>query len=361
MKIIYSYLLKSIAKSSLYVLLILILIFNFFNLLNELDDIGKGTYQFATALNYLFLLTPSLVNSLVILALMIGTVIALGSLNSNRELIILQSATLSLKKVIFIPVIFIFLISFILISLTELIAPISKGMAIDIKNISLNKDPVKLSDKVWIKKDKKFILITRNPESDFVENVKLFDLSKSPNTITFAQSNNLLEMKDSLLMENINSKEVVFKNNISSIFQSNTGPDKIITIPFQNTVLTMLKNNPANMSFNELIASILFSLEGDMDSTIYRTELIYRLIKPFTLIGMVLVALPFVINFSRTSSISNRIFISIVVGLSTHLMIKISSIASLKFESLGYLGPFLPTLVLVVIGLYLTQSKLKSR
>jgi len=72
---------------------------------------------------------------------------------------------------------------------------------------------------------------------------------------------------------------------------------------------------------------------------------------------MILIAIPFVLNTQRTALVGNRIFISISIAVFAHLITKITSIVLVTKNSTSIVGPFIPTIVLLLIGALVLRVK----
>jgi len=76
---------------------------------------------------------------------------------------------------------------------------------------------------------------------------------------------------------------------------------------------------------------------------------------------MILLAIPYILNIERNISIGQRVFLSIVIGTITHLVTKVLSVVSLKFDSMILVGPILPTLILILAGILILKIKTKAK
>ena len=67
----------------------------FFSLVGELDRLGEGGYGIWQLLEYLALSAPGMVVEFLPLAVLLGSMLSLGSLASNSELIAMQASGVS--------------------------------------------------------------------------------------------------------------------------------------------------------------------------------------------------------------------------------------------------------------------------
>jgi len=356
MKILDKYLLKKIIKSSVFSLITLVIIFAFFQFLDELEDVGKFSYDIGNAALHVFLLLPSFVNSLFILGIMIGTVLAVGDLNSNKELQIFQAASISSREIVLKILKIGLLLSVFFLFFTELIYPPGIVAAQKIKNESLHKEVVKDSKIFWIKKGGDFIFLKKNSNDEKFKSVSIFKTNNEylENVQT---SDNIIVAEDSLQINNHNKFEINSSKNFSSINLTRANSETI-KIPLKEDQIEIFKLDVRALSINNLIEGIIYALEADLNFSEFLIELSSRLIKPFILLGMVLVATPFILDFTRSTSIGKRIFLSLFIAVSTHLIIKISSVVSLKFQMFTYIGPVLSPIILVFVGIILIKKRL---
>jgi len=111
------------------------------------------------------------------------------------------------------------------------------------------------------------------------------------------------------------------------------------------------------MSLYELYQAIFFSIRNQTNNTQFVVEFLTRIIRPLTLIGMILIALPFVLDIERSISIGKRIALASGIGVITHLMTKATSIMSLKFTSIYLIGPIIPTIFLILLGVIIFKYR----
>ena len=353
MKILNKYLFLSFVKNSIFVLLGLVLLFSFFQYLEEVDDIGKHNYSHDAAINYIIFSIPSYANSLAILSLMIGIVFTIGQLNSNKELQIFELASFSTNKIVLTVAKYSFLMSLIVIIFLEIITPFSYQISRQIKDQAFGINTNYDEKDIWIKRDNKFFFLKRGDKNN---SLKVFEIEDYRNIKSFLMSNKVVISDIGLSSkENFNLR---FDSMDNFLVPSEFTNKENYTIEIDTKDILLSNKEVKSMSINELVSTILFSNKNEINISENLYELISRLIRPITLVGMLLMAIPFVLNSRRDVSIGQRIFIAISIGILTHMLNKITSVVSMKFETISYFGAFLPTLLLVSFGLYLLRARL---
>ena len=97
MTILSQYLLRTIISSTALVLVVLLAIAGLFEFIAELDDI-QGNYQTPQAILYTALRLPNLAFEMLPIAALIGSLLGLGAIAGNSEIIVMRSAGLSVAR-----------------------------------------------------------------------------------------------------------------------------------------------------------------------------------------------------------------------------------------------------------------------
>ncbi len=93
------YLGQTIIKTIAMVMLLLLGLDLVFTLVNEVRDIGTGDYGFIHAAMVLGLSIPQKIYQMFPMSALIGTLMGLGVLASNSELVVMQAAGISVRKI----------------------------------------------------------------------------------------------------------------------------------------------------------------------------------------------------------------------------------------------------------------------
>jgi len=337
MKIFEKYFLISIFKSSAVSLVSLVLIFAVLQFIDELGDINKNGYALEEIARYVLFLFPSYFNALFVLAIMIGTVFAIGELNSNKEILIFQTASISIGQIIRKSYKYPFIIAVFCLIVFEIIAPVSWKIADQIKKNAFGEVSDFSTSSSWVKEKNKFFNRLENSES-----ILMYEFNENNNLVKF-EINSLSPEGynvDSLEVNQSDNFYQPLKNNYSS-----SVPYIFFNQKFENT-----GKNLEAFNLLELVNMVIQSYENQTNSKEYTLEVISRVIKPITLIAMIMVAIPFIMNFQRNTSLSSRIFLTISIGVIAHLLTKIVSAVATTNSLLAYAGSLMPTLLLGIVG-----------
>ena len=171
------YLATHIHKGAALVLLILVSISLFFSFIQELDDLGKGQYGIGQLVQYLILRIPSLMVDFMPLAALLGTILSLGNLASNSELIAFQSSGISIKRFIIAVVQAALVLALLSYLVADFVVPVSETYAKEIKNSSLESRIGKQSRQgVWIKDENNIVFIKQLYPDGNARQIEIYQL-----------------------------------------------------------------------------------------------------------------------------------------------------------------------------------------
>jgi len=118
--------------------------------------------------------------------------------------------------------------------------------------------------------------------------------------------------------------------------------------------------SPQKQSFLELWKHISFLESNQIDTKNYRLELYNRLFRPINLISLIILALPFVMNFDRSISLGNKVFIGIFFALIMNLITKVISQLILRIDNYHFLIILIINALILIICLILARLSIKN-
>ncbi|MBI5041398.1 MAG: LptF/LptG family permease [Gammaproteobacteria bacterium] len=99
MRILDRYIGRTVIAGTLLALFILLAVELFFSFANEIQDIGKGRYTLTDAFVYVGLTIPRRVHDLFPMAALLGSLLSLGTLAANSELVAIRAAGVSVTRI----------------------------------------------------------------------------------------------------------------------------------------------------------------------------------------------------------------------------------------------------------------------
>ena len=165
-KYITGFLIASIILISVNLLLVFI---------SELKNLGAYQYTLSVLFQYIIFLIPQNFLDIFPYALLIGSMIAFGSMAFHSEIVALNSHWIGIKKTIIIIIIQTFILSFFFTLLTNCFAPNLSNKAQILKNTALNKSSNSLD--IWFKAGNSIINVEEVITDKRLKNIHIYVLN----------------------------------------------------------------------------------------------------------------------------------------------------------------------------------------
>ena len=351
--IINRYIIRHVSMGSLLTLLVLVSIAIFFVLIGELDNIGQGNYEFIVAIEYVGLLIPGKVVEFLPLAILLGTILSLGSLASNSEIIAMQAAGLSvfhlLRAVMLAAIVFAFL-SFLV---ADWVVPISETSAREVRSSAINSTSA-LSAKrgVWIKDLNQVLYIKILLPDGVAKSIEIYQLDDQGRLISTITADSAIPRGSDWVLQQVKKTFIGDKAGETAAYDEISYDGKI---SFE--LLDALMIEPGQMSSRDLYAYLNFLSENSLDNSLVSLTFWQKVLAPLTIITMCILAVPFVLGSQRQSNAGQRLMVGILLGLG---YIVVNRLLTLLGGQLGFPPAFnaiSPTLVFLLLAIFLLIKK----
>jgi lipopolysaccharide export system permease protein len=175
--IINRYIIRTILLGTFIALLALVGLGLFFVFVGQLDDLGEGNYDLLQIITYVALSLPGKVVEFMPLAVLLGSMLSLGAMASNSEIIAMQASGVSLAKLIS-PVlqaaVILALLNFLL---ADWVVPDSETYARNLKNFAQDKTTALLvREELWIKDESRVLHIGKLLPNGIARDIEIFQL-----------------------------------------------------------------------------------------------------------------------------------------------------------------------------------------
>jgi lipopolysaccharide export system permease protein len=333
MNLLTRYLGREIYLSIALVFAALIALFAFLDLIHELNVMGQDKYHMGYVLLFVVLTIPGHVYELFPVAVLVGTIFALVQMAASSELVIYRSSGASLLQMI--GALFKIALPLVVLSFvcSEFIAPPSERMA---QRLRLQTQNAQVSLKefrsgVWVKDEHSFVNVKNvMPDSSLLNiNIYQFDETYHLRTITNAKRANFVKQGLWQLEEVLETR---FEKQGTSVKAALTREWNSALSP---SILSVLLVVPEQMSVKDLYLYTRHLKDNHQQSSRYEIAMWNKLVYPFALMVMMLLALPFASYHRRAGGVSSMIFMGIVLGLVFHFVGRM-------FASLGALNNWQP-------------------
>jgi len=346
MKLFDLYIFKNILQSALVVLLIFLALLGFLEFIAQADDVGVGTYGVSQAIQYSLLKLPSSIFQLMPIIVLIGSLLALGNMSKNSELLVLLTSGVSLQRmgisVIFSGIV----LCFFTVSIGEYISPKMERYADQYRTINKYQySRLGNTGGIWLREGDKIININLLNENKSFGNVSIYQLAENNklSKISRASSAGIDDFNQWILS---NLSETVFNNDG---INDNYSRYKIEKTKLNRDLVNLTIVKSENLNIVELYRFISYLDGNELDSSPYRMVFHSRIASLLAIPIMCLLALPFSLGFLRKKGIGYRIILGVMIGLVYFLVQQTLAESAAVYNFEPFLVGWSPTLLLTIL------------
>jgi lipopolysaccharide export system permease protein len=316
MKLLTRYLAREIYASIALVFAALLMLFSFLDFIHELSVMGYGKYSLGYVLTFVALTIPGHIYELFPVAVLIGSITALVQMAARSEFTIYRVSGASTMQMlgalgkIALPMI---LLSFLC---GEFLAPPSERMAQKLRLKALN-NQVSLQafrSGVWVKDNNSFVNVKSVKPDSMMADIDIYNFNQSfhLDSIIHAKSASNIQtgiwQLDDVVETDFTAAGVSILHMPHQVWRSVLTPG----------ILSVMLVVPEQMSAYDLYHYVTHLKDNKQQSARYEIAMWNKLIYPFTLLVMMVLALPFASYHRRSGGISVMVFLGIVLGLVFH-------------------------------------------
>lgn len=357
---------RSILLTSLLVLMTLVALASIFAFISELDDVGKGNYTVLAAAQYVFMTIPGKAYLLFAPAVLLGSLLGLGTLASNSELTVMRAAGISGGRIIRAVVITGVALMLLIAVLGETIMPRAEQIAEELRLTALEK---KLSVKgrrgLWLKSADSFVNVTTVMPDFTLLGVSVHHIDHHSLTLSMSAARASL-IEDDWLLEDIQIttlnetavksvrfdrmtwKEYIRRNTVTSV---NNGKESEVPDLVSADVLKSISVSPESLSASNLYDQVQYLKANQLDSRRIELALWVKLTSPLSTLVMLMLSLPFVFASQRSGGAGQKIFIGIMLGIVYVLLNKLLTQLALANGVSPVLSALLPLICFLAVAL----------
>lgn len=352
MKILQKYITVNLIYTTLLALSGLVSLFSFFTLIDELADTGRGNYTVSEALIYVCLTMPKLAYQLFPIAAVIGSMVTLGMLARNSELVVIRTSGVSRYDLALLLARASIILIVVAVFIGEFIAPVSEETAQQRRSVDMTRQiSMQSRNGYWARDGNSFINIRKVLPGDHVEDMYIYEFDRDNN-----------------LRSSIHARDASYKNkswHMNDIEQTSISDKEISIKKYKHAEWPSLLNadmisyvmvRPQFMSFYGLLKYISYLRKNDQETAPYEQALWAKIIKPFTIFAMVLLAILMVRSESRFTQVGQRIFLGSLVGVLFYICDQTSAHMGIVYNINPVVSVTAPTIILLTVILFLLRE-----
>ncbi len=348
MSLLSKYLMRVILMSTLLVLLVLLSLAVLFEFIGQVDDV-QGGFGIPQALLFAVLRLPQLSFEMMPIAALIGSLLGLGALANNSELVVMRTAGLSMARLAGMVAISGVTLMIATVLIGEFIGPpldyFARNMRDEARHGNQNRD---IGNAAWVKDGPVILHLERvNTEFDF-GSIYLFRFNEDNTLRSIARAENSgIDRNDKWILENF--RETRFQDDGVQVVSSSLAVESF-DVDADVLGITMVK--PISLSAAGLLSYINYLKKNELTAIRYEMELWSRVATTVTVAIMPILALAFVFGSLRSSGSGGRLMIGVMIGLGYFLASETLSSSGQVFNLNPALVTSLPTIVLMIITVF---------
>ncbi len=348
MKILDRYIFRTVATATLAALLVLMLLQLFLTLLTELEDVGKGSYDFPAALHYLLLIQPQRLYELFPMALLVGGLLGMGALAGGSELIVLRAAGLSLIRLTGSALQAGLLLSLAVLAIGEFVAPPLEQAAYEQRAVAKSQNvAIRGGRGFWARDGDYFIHVRAVLPGVRLVDIHIFKIDAASRLETVTVAEGARYAGGDWLLEGV-SRSVL---NDDSVQTEQFASLKVVSA-ISPKILDVLASNPSELSIRDLRVYVDYLERNGLDAQGYWLALWRKLLAPLSYLAMLVVGMPFVFGPQRSAGVGQRLLIGMLLGLAFFLFNYLLGNVVLLYGYPSLLGAGLPSLLFLGAGFY---------
>ncbi len=345
MGILSSYLMRTIIVSTLLVLLVLLALVGLFEFIKQLEDI-RGAYGIPEALLFTALTLPQLAFEMLPIAVLIGSLLGLGSLATNSEIVVMRTAGISVARLAGMVAITGVVLTVFTAVIGEFIGPPLDFFARTMRNQSrFEQQDRTVASAAWVKDGPVIMHLERiNPDFEFGA-LYLYRFNDDNTLQSIARAENAgLDDTDKWVLENF--RETRFDDNGVQVVQSSLAVESF-DVNADLLGITLVK--PISLSARGLLSYIDYLRKNDLSAERYETELWSRVSKTLTVVIMPVLGLAFVFGSMRSVGSGTRLLIGVLIGLAYLLASEMIANSGQVFNLNPAVVTWLPSIALCAV------------
>jgi len=349
MKRVDAYLRQSVFTLTLVVGAALLAISTFITFVTELEDLGRGQYGIGPILQYVALQIPETVYVMFPVIALLGTLMGLGALAANSELVAMRAAGISVTRLAWGVAKAGVAIGMLAFALGEFLVPVTTPLADEIRSVARYGESARGSkDGVWLRDGRHFVFIGELLSEREIRQVELFRLGEEGSLDAAIAIESAEYDEDHWTFNGV--RRTRFLEDEIQVETADQEPwPTDLTPDLTPDVLRLFVLESESLSAWGLWRYMDYLESNGLDVEGSALAFWRKLATPITVIVMMLVAVPFVTGSLRQGGAGQRLFVGVLFGVGFYLINEVTSSTGLIYGLSPVVTAFLPTAAVAVL------------
>lgn len=345
--IIDRYIGRNVIYGSLLTLFLLTSLIAFIHFVKEMQDVGKASYGVLDALAFVALGYPKDLYELFPTAVLLGSMLGLGSMASNSELTVIRTAGLSVARIVRSVIQAGLILALLVAIIGEVVVPETERMAQEIRASALQQKITLGGQQGLWARDGDYFLHADNVYPGFhLAGIKLYQVDDNGNIkaishVASAHYRNKKWILNQVSTSLVDDKGIRVEKIPRETWDRLLNPD----------LLDVVSVKPQNMSAIELYRYSHYLQQNDLDASQYKLAFWIKIMTPLSSVVMLLIALPFVFGSQRSTSAGHRLMMGLLLGIGFYVLNKTLNHMGQVYGFDPFMSAAIPVFVVAIFAL----------
>ena len=344
------YIMFNFMSGLILMMIMLLSLFSFLAFAEALKSVGEGSFVLLDAFNVVALTTPKRLVELLPVTTLLGSLMGVGMMANNQELIIIQASGMSRRRIARPLIVAALGLVGLVLLLQLMVIPVMERKAVQVNSKSLAQTEVGLQEKLqfWTRNNDYLVRVREVQFGHSLSDIEIYRLDASGRVkeVVLAKHADIIEANNWLLTDVLTS-ELNDVNAKESRQAKMIWPDLLSTKQAATLILPIQALNPV-----ELFRYIGYLQRNKLNTQRYQIIFWQQLSIPFSLVAMAILSLPLLFGSVRHISASQRIVIGGLIGMGFYLVQQLTGNLAGLFGLNAPLTILTPSILLLGIAVY---------
>ena len=346
------YLMATVWRSIAVVLVCLLTVVTLFTVVDELSDITPG-YTEGHALLYVLYSTPRRLYEIAPYGVFIGALVGLGVLASHTELTVLRSVGVSLGRLFASTAVAALVVLAGNVALGEFVASAAEEAANTLKlRVARGDASGTIDSTTWYRDGEVITSVDGYAGDGALIGIRQF-VVEDGRLLASRRADSAAYVSDTGHWRLENVVETRFSDGATSVRRVDAMAWESGTAPALLSAKALF--DPGKLSLRDLGFRIDYLVGEGLDATRYQVAFWAKIVQPVAVLGLVLLALAFVVGPMREAGLGARLAVGIAVGLAFKYLIDLFGPVSVVFAIPPWLAMLVPVVVCWMAGALLIR------
>ncbi len=345
------YLLRRVLGGIGMTLLAVVAVLTLIDFIDEARRVRTGGYSFGDVVQVILLTTPQRIYEMLPVSIFIGSLLSLGQLAANSEMVAMRAAGLGVGRIVRILLVMGLSLGAATIFIGERIAPLGVEKAWALK--SQYRAPSTAQAGLWLRRDGKYIRVQREADRRQLSDVLLYEMNDEGRLQRSLHAQGAEFDGEHWVLQNVRETHLDAEGNVHTRHRAQFPAHVLPPVD----VLELMTRPADEMPIADLERYLTHFSEQDMQLRSHHFAWWQRIALPLSCVAVLLLTIPFAFAQSREGGLGQRVFIGVLSGIAIYVFNRLFAHLGVVMGLAPWQAAFLPIAVLLLLGLAILTNR----